>query len=223
MNTLTPEDFLAGLREAGLIAIIRGEDATASVKAALTLLDEGFRYLEISLNTTDALGVIAQVVREAPAGCFIGAGTMLTVDDVARVRDAGGSFTVTPAVAPSVADSARLRMPVVAGAMTPTEVVTAMGLGATAVKLFPASVGGPSYLKALRDPLPHVPFVPVGGVNLERVDEYFAIGAVAVGLGSPLLKDAPAGGSLSELRDRAKRFQAAVEPWLPAARQSLTP
>jgi 2-dehydro-3-deoxyphosphogluconate aldolase/(4S)-4-hydroxy-2-oxoglutarate aldolase len=222
MNTLTPENFLAGLREAGLIAIIRGEDATASVKAALTLLDEGFQYLEISLNTTDALAVIAQIVREAPSGCFVGAGTMLTVDDVARVRDAGGSFTVTPAVTPSVLESARLRMPVVAGAMTPTEVVTAMELGATAIKLFPASIGGPPYLKALRDPLPHVPFVPVGGVNLECVDEYFGIGAVAVGLGSPLLKDATAGGSLDELRDRARRFQAAVEPWLPTARRSLT-
>jgi len=208
------EQFLAGLREARLLAIIRGADGAASVASALTLLEEGFRYLEISLNTENALAVIAEVVREAPAGCFVGAGTVLTVDDVAAVRDAGGAFAVTPAVAHSVAESVRLDFPVIAGAMTPTETVSAMEQGATAIKLFPASIGGPSYLKALRDPLPAVPFVAVGGVDVEKVGEYFAVGAIAVGLGSPLLGDAPSGGSLSALRDRARAFHEASAPWL---------
>jgi 2-dehydro-3-deoxyphosphogluconate aldolase/(4S)-4-hydroxy-2-oxoglutarate aldolase len=208
------EQFLAGLTRARMLAIIRGENAAASVASALTLIEEGFRYLEVSLNTENAIDVIAEVVREAPDGVFIGAGTMLTVDDVHRVRDAGGGFAVTPAVSRSVAESARLGFPVVAGAMTPTEAVTAMELGATAIKLFPASIGGPSYLKALRDPLPSVPFVAVGGVDVAKVEEYFAVGAVAVGLGSPLLGDAPAGGSLDALRDRARAFHEAVAPWL---------
>ncbi len=209
-----PRQFLDGLIRSRLLAIIRGEDATASVKAALTLLDEGFRYLEISLNTQNALEVIATVAREAPAGSLIGAGTVLTVDDVRRVRDAGAAFAVTPAVAASVAESARLGFPVIAGALTPTETVSAMVQGATAIKLFPASIGGPGYLRALRDPLPDVPFVAVGGVGVEKVAEYFGAGAVAIGLGSPLIKDAAAGGSLDELRERARSFHAVTAPWL---------
>ncbi|MCU1425039.1 MAG: aldolase [Microbacteriaceae bacterium] len=209
--------FLHGLRSEGLIAIVRGTDAAASVRTSLALLDEGYRFLEISLTTPDALDVIAEVAREAPAGTHIGGGTMLTVDDVTRVRDVGGTFTVTPAVAASVAESARIGMPVVAGAMTPTEVVAAMVAGATAVKLFPASVGGPPYLKAVRDPLPHVPFVAVGGVDVDMVARYFEVGAIGVGLGSPLIGDAAAGGDLGALRARAKRFREAVAPWLAGA------
>lgn len=207
-------EFIDELTTRRLLAIIRGEDADASVAAALALLDEGFHLLEISLNTASALEVIARVVREAPEGARIGAGTVLSVDDVTRVRDAGGSFAVTPAVAPSVAESARLGFPVIAGALTPTECVSAMAQGAAAIKLFPASVGGPPYLKALRDPLPRVPFVAVGGVGLEQVGEYFEVGAIAVGLGSPLLGDAAAGGSLTGLRDRARRFREAAAPWV---------
>jgi 2-dehydro-3-deoxyphosphogluconate aldolase/(4S)-4-hydroxy-2-oxoglutarate aldolase len=99
---------------------------------------------------------------------------------------------------------------VIAGALTPTEVVAAVHRGATAVKLFPASIGGPSYLKALRDPLPDVPFVAVGGVDVAKAEEYFAAGAIAVGLGSPLLGDAPQGGDLGALRERARAFLAAA-------------
>ncbi len=209
-----PTEFVDQLTETRLLAIIRGADAEASVAAALALLDEGFRLLEISLNTANALEVIARVMREAPEGARIGAGTVLSIDDVKRVRDAGGSFAVTPAVAPSVAESARLGFPVVAGALTPTECVSAMEQGAAAIKLFPASIGGPPYLKALRDPLPHIPFVAVGGVGVKEMVEYFEVGAVAVGLGSPLLGDAAAGGSLTALRDRARRFHESAAPWV---------
>lgn len=206
-------DLLAGLGQARLLAIIRGTDAAASVTTALTLIEAGFRFVEISLNTDNALEVIATVSREAPDGAHIGAGTVLTVDDVHRVRDAGATYAVTPAVAESVAESARLGFPVIAGAMTPTECVSAMRQGATAVKLFPASIGGPSYLKALREPLPNTPFIAVGGIGVELVGEYLSVGAIAVGLGSPLTKDAAAGGDLDELRDRARRFHAAVDEW----------
>lgn len=208
------DEFLAALSRTRLLAIIRGESSAASVRSALTLIEEGFGYLEVSLNTENALSVIAEVVREAPAGVQIGAGTVLTVDDVHRVRDAGGTFAVTPAVSRSVAESVRVGLPVIAGALTPTECVTAMELGATAIKLFPASIGGPAYLKALRDPLPHVPFVAVGGVDVAKVDDYFLAGAAAIGLGGPLLGDAPSGGSLSALRARARAFHEAVAPWL---------
>jgi 2-dehydro-3-deoxyphosphogluconate aldolase/(4S)-4-hydroxy-2-oxoglutarate aldolase len=207
-------DLLTSLRQDRLLGIIRGTDRDASVRAALTLIDAGIRHVEVALTTTDALAVIETVAREAPADARIGAGTVLTADDVHRVRDAGASFAVTPAVVSSIAECARIGFPVLAGAMTATEVITAMEQGATAVKLFPASVGGPSYLKALRDPLPTVPLLAVGGVGLDQAAGYLAAGAVALGLGGPLVGDAGEGGSLDALRDRAARFRDTVAPWL---------
>jgi 2-dehydro-3-deoxyphosphogluconate aldolase/(4S)-4-hydroxy-2-oxoglutarate aldolase len=201
-----PGEFLEELTRERLLAIIRGTDPVAAVQAALVLLECGIRFLEVSLVTTDALNVIAEVARRAPDGCLIGAGTVLTREDVAHAQEAGARFMVTPAVTESVAESVSRGIPVLAGAFTPTEVVMAMGLGATAVKLFPSATGGPAYLRALRDPLPGVPFVPVGGVNADFAAEYFAAGAVAVGIGSPLVGDAARGGDLDALRARAAEF-----------------
>lgn len=153
-NTLTPELLLAGIQESRLVAIVRGTDGAAAAKAALAAMEEGFRYVEIALTTPRALEAIREVRAAAPAGCFVGAGTVLTAQDVARVAEAGGQFMVTPSLAESIAESARLALPVLAGALTPSEAHEAMNRGATAVKLFPASIGGPGYLKALRDPFP---------------------------------------------------------------------
>jgi len=201
-------DFLTGLTRERLLVIIRGTDPEAAIRAALTLLGSGIRFLEVSLVTTDALRVIAEVARLAPDGCVIGAGTVLTRDHVARAAEAGAQFMVTPALTESVAESAAGGIPVLAGALTPTEVLRAMDLGATAVKLFPSSVGGPAYLRALRDPLPDIPFVPVGGVDADRAADFLAAGAVAVGIGSPLVGDAIRGGDLGALRARAAAFLA---------------
>jgi 2-dehydro-3-deoxyphosphogluconate aldolase/(4S)-4-hydroxy-2-oxoglutarate aldolase len=134
----------------------------------------------------------------------------VTADDADRAADAGAAFLVTPGFGPGVPRGAELGLPVLAGGFTATEAITAMANGATAVKLFPAATGGPGYLRALRDPLPHVPFVPVGGVDVGEVAPYLQAGAVAVGVGSPLLRDAARGGDLDELRERALRFLAAV-------------
>jgi 2-dehydro-3-deoxyphosphogluconate aldolase/(4S)-4-hydroxy-2-oxoglutarate aldolase len=100
----------------------------------------------------------------------------------------------------------------VAGALTPTEVVGVLAAGAVAVKLFPASVGGIQYLRALRDPFPATPFVPVGGVDEDAARGYLAAGAVAVGVGSPLLGDAGSGGSIAGLRERARRYLSITGP-----------
>lgn len=208
MVTPVHPDFLSELTSARLLAIVRGSDPDAAIAASVALVDSGIRFLEISLVSADAGRVIQEVRRLSGDRCLIGAGTVLTRDDVARSVDAGAQFIVTPAVAESVSDAAERGLPVLAGALTPTEVVTAMGLGATAVKLFPAASGGPAYLRALREPLPKVPFVPVGGVDVARAREYFAGGAVAVGLGSPLLGDAVRGGDLALLRARAAEFLA---------------
>ncbi len=207
-NTLTPESLLAGIRQTRLVAIVRGTQGQAAAKAALAAMEEGFRYVEIALTTPGAVQAIREVRAAAPAGCFVGAGTVLTVQDVDNVSAAGGQFMVTPSLAPSIEESARRGIPILAGALTPSEALEAMNRGATAVKLFPASIGGPGYLKALRDPFPDIPFVAVGGVGLEEAAGYWEVGAIAVGLGGPLFGDAGSGGELAPVRERARAFVA---------------
>ena len=146
-----------------ILAIVRGSDPEAAIRTAVTLMECGIRILEVSLVTADALRVISEIVKVAPDGCLIGAGTVLSRSEVAAAAKAGARFMVTPALADSVAESVALGIPVLAGAFTPSEVVRALDLGADVVKLFPMSLGGPAYLRALRGPFPTVPFVPVGG------------------------------------------------------------
>ncbi|WP_205863328.1 bifunctional 4-hydroxy-2-oxoglutarate aldolase/2-dehydro-3-deoxy-phosphogluconate aldolase [Planosporangium thailandense] len=204
-------DFVAELTAARMLAIIRGTDTGAAVAAGRTLLASGVRIVEVALTTPGALRAIEAIRSDAPVGSLIGAGTVLTVADVADVAAAGAQFVVTPAVVDSIPEAARRGLPVAAGALTPTEAHTAVGLGASVVKLFPASLGGPAYLKALRDPFPDVPFVAVGGVGLDHLRAYLDAGAIAVGVGGPLVGDAASGGSLEDLRARAQAYVAAAQ------------
>ncbi|MFC4223301.1 bifunctional 4-hydroxy-2-oxoglutarate aldolase/2-dehydro-3-deoxy-phosphogluconate aldolase [Lysinibacter cavernae] len=199
------------LNQHRLVAIVRGTDADASIAASLTLLEAGLRVLEIAITTPDALRVIETVAKQAPADAWIGAGTVLEPEQVVSVREAGARFIVTPAVTRSIAFAAERGIPSLCGAYTATEALDAMDRGASAVKLFPAFVGGPKYLTALREPLPNIPFIPVGGVGADQVAEYFERGAVALGLGGPLLGDAAKGGDLEALRARATAFIAAEQ------------
>lgn len=200
-------DFRQELRRAGLVAIVRGSDPGAALRSVVTLAEEGVRLIEVSLTTPEACDVIDKARHETGASALIGAGTVVTRDDALRARDAGAGWMVTPALDKGFEQAVALGVPVLAGALTPTEAVAATRSGACAVKLFPASLGGPGYLRALRDPLPEVPFVPVGGVDAGLAQDYFAAGAVAVGVGSPLVGDAPSGGDLAALRDRARAFR----------------
>ncbi|WP_431939011.1 bifunctional 4-hydroxy-2-oxoglutarate aldolase/2-dehydro-3-deoxy-phosphogluconate aldolase [Nocardia grenadensis] len=202
--------LLDDLREHRLLGIIRGTDAAASIDTALALADEGVRLFEVSLTSADALRVIEEIATRLDGRIQLGAGTVLTPDQVLRVREAGATYVVTPAVAPSVPAAIERGIPVLCGALTPTEIVTAVGLGVDAVKIFPASAMGPGYFKDLRAPFPAVPLVPVGGVRADTVPAYLANGAIAVGVASPLCGDAPDGGDLNALRVRARSFLAAV-------------
>ncbi|WP_258229246.1 bifunctional 4-hydroxy-2-oxoglutarate aldolase/2-dehydro-3-deoxy-phosphogluconate aldolase [Arthrobacter sp. HMWF013] len=203
---VTPGGLLAGIRESRLVGIVRGTDGAAGARAALAAMEEGFRFVEIALTTPGALAAIREVRAAAPAGCYVGAGTVMTVQDVDNVVEAGGQFMVTPSLAESIRESAGRGIPVLAGALTPSEAYEAMNRGATAVKLFPASIGGPGYLKALRDPFPAIPFIAVGGVGLDEAAGYWEAGAIAVGLGGPLFGDAGSGGDLAPMRGRARSF-----------------
>lgn len=205
------DTFVAGLAAARVVGIVRGASAAASTQTALALFAEGFRFVEVSLTTKDALEVIRATRERAPAGCSIGAGTVLTAQDAADVAAYGGQFIVTPAVTPSIEVGVRLGLPVVAGALSPTEAWLAMQSGAEVVKLFPASLGGPGYLKSLRDPLPGIPFLAVGGVGLSDVAAYLEAGAVGVGVGGPLVGDAADGGDLVALRERARSYLTAAQ------------
>jgi 2-dehydro-3-deoxyphosphogluconate aldolase/(4S)-4-hydroxy-2-oxoglutarate aldolase len=205
--------LLAALRARRILGIIRGRDPDASVRAAVALAEEGVDLLEVSFTGTDAAAVIARVRAELGPGFRLGAGTVLRAADADAAAAAGASFAVTPALGEGVTRAIELGMPVVAGALTPTELWQAHLLGATAVKIFPAAPHGPGYVRALLDPFPDVPLVPVGGVGAEQAVEYLTAGAVAVGIGSPLAGDAPHGGDLTALRERARRFREVVAPW----------
>ena len=203
-------DFAGALRAQRLLAIVRGTDPAAAARTVLTLAGEGVGLVEVSMTTPGALDVIAHARSELGTETRLGAGTVITAEDADRAADAGADFVVTPAIVPGLRRAAERGLPLLAGALTPTEIVAAAQAGAAAVKLFPASLGGPRYLRALLDPFPSTALVPVGGVDAGAARDYLAAGAVAVGVGSPLIGDAASGGSLDDLRARARRFLAAV-------------
>lgn len=205
-------DVLAELRSAKLLAIIRGTSAEAATAAGIALMDVGVRFIEVSLTTPEGPAVIAELARASNGRTRIGAGTVLTRADVDASVEAGATFLLTPAIAESLPYAVELGVPIISGVYTPSEVVSAMGQGATAVKLFPAATGGPAYLKALRDPFPGVPFLPVGGVDAAIAEQYLALGAAAVGVGGPLIGDAASGGDLDALRSRAREFLHRLAP-----------
>ncbi|MEQ6022822.1 bifunctional 4-hydroxy-2-oxoglutarate aldolase/2-dehydro-3-deoxy-phosphogluconate aldolase [Streptomyces salinarius] len=204
-------DLRATLAAHRLVAIVRGDDADAALRTVLTLAEEGLELIEVSLTGKDALRVVERARAALGPDRPLGAGTVLTADDAVAAHRAGADFAVTPGLGEGVVAARELGMPVLAGVMTPTDVITARTLGAAALKIFPAAqAGGPAYVKALRGPFPHETLVPVGGVDEAAARAYLAAGATAVGVGSPLIGDAADGGSLDALRTRARAFRAAV-------------
>ncbi|ARH91028.1 MULTISPECIES: bifunctional 4-hydroxy-2-oxoglutarate aldolase/2-dehydro-3-deoxy-phosphogluconate aldolase [Streptomyces] len=201
-------DFSEALRTERLVAIIRGRDAEASFRTVMALAEAGLPLIEVSLSGKDALKVIRRARAELGDAAWLGAGTVLTGDDARRAAEAGANLIVTPGLGAGLEESVRQGLPTLAGVMTPSEVIAAEALGVSALKLFPASAGGPGYLEALRGPFPELPFVPVGGVDAGLAQAYFEAGAVAVGVGSPLVGDAADGGDLDGLRKRAAEFRA---------------
>ncbi len=200
-------DFPAVLRARRLVAIVRGSDPDASFRTVMTLAESGVPLIEVSLSGADALGVLRRARAELGADAWLGAGTVLTAEDARAAADAGANLIVTPGLGAGVDEAVRRGLPVLGGVLTPTDVIAAQATGVTALKVFPASaMGGPAYLKALRGPFPRTPFVPVGGVDAAAAEAYLALGAVAVGVGSPLIGDAADGGDLDALRARAAEF-----------------
>lgn len=197
------ESFIERLRETGVVAVIRAASAEAAVGLSRALVRGGVTGIEITFSTPGAAEAIAQTRKELPEA-LVGAGTVLNQDQLDAACRAGASFLVSPHTDEALLVAAKERgVPFLAGALTPTEVVNAFRAGATCVKLFPGSAVGPSYLKALRAPLPHIPLMPTGGVDEKNLGEWLAAGAVAVGMGGNL-----ATGSSEQVEAAARRIHA---------------
>ena len=205
-------DTLSQLRDAGVVAVLRAPDGNGALRAVDALLAGGIRAIEITYTTPDAGMVIASLARRGNTGIVLGAGTVLTPRQATDAATAGAQFIVTPGTSRVLAEAVVATGAVaVLGALTPSEVIEVHAMGADVVKIFPASVGGPGYLKALRGPMPDVALMPTGGVTTDNVGEWFDAGALCVGAGGELCSTAMiAGAQWDEIELRAAAFAAAV-------------
>jgi 2-dehydro-3-deoxyphosphogluconate aldolase/(4S)-4-hydroxy-2-oxoglutarate aldolase len=209
------------LRRGRVVAILRGTNGQHLRATAQTLVQTGIRCLEVTMNTPGALETVRALRAElSPDEACLGVGTVRTVAQVDQARAAGASFVVSPGTNASVGRrAAELGLRWYPGAATATEVETAWELGATAVKIFPAgSLGGPGFLRALRGPLDDVPLIPTGGVGVADVEPYLFAGALALGMGSPLIGTALDDRDLASLTIRAREVVASVTTWAEASR-----
>lgn len=210
----TPVHWLAELAQAKAIAVIRHDHPDMAIAMAHSAAQGGMTFIEITWNTAQAASVISQLRRDLPH-CGIGTGTILTPQDLQRAIAAGAQFFFTPHVAPALITQAKTaKVPLVAGCFSPTEIVTAWQLGATAVKIFPAqSLGGPAYIRNLQGPLGNIPMVPTGGVSLANCQDFLDSGAIAVGIASDLFpRELVAAQNWHRITQRIREFQTRLRP-----------
>lgn len=204
--------ILDEVRAAGVLAVLRAPSAQAAHTAIDALVRGGISGIEVTYSTPDAAQVIADTRARHGAALYVGAGTVTNASQAQEAAEAGAEFLVSPGTVPELS-AAMLRTGklVMTGALTPSEVMTASAGGTHVVKIFPASLGGPSYLGALRAPFPDVPLMPTGGVNPDNLAAWFAAGAVAVGAGGDLVPgSALASGNVEEITRRAQLFANAL-------------
>ena len=207
------ETDLQRVLDGGIVAIIRAPSGEQLVSVARALNEGGIDVIEVTLTVPGALDVIAAIRSDLGDRILLGVGTVLDAESARAALLAGAEFIVSPTVNLDVIRMCRrydkLVMP---GAFTPTEVLTAWEAGADLVKIFPANIGGPDHLSALRGPLPQIRLLPTGGVNLETLPSFVAAGACAVGLGSSLVeKHAVLEGDMDRIRDLASQYVALMQ------------
>ncbi|PRA78958.1 bifunctional 4-hydroxy-2-oxoglutarate aldolase/2-dehydro-3-deoxy-phosphogluconate aldolase [Microbacterium sp. MYb66] len=205
-------DRLDRARTTGILAVLRAPSPELALEASEAIIRGGVTGIEVTFSTPDAPAVIRELIARHGDAAYIGAGTVTNAAQAAQAADAGAEFLVSPGTLPDLTrtmlDTGRV---VMTGAMTPTEVMSALELGVDVVKIFPASLGGPSYLGALRGPFPDAPLMPTGGVSPENLSAWFAAGAVAVGAGGDLANGASIKASdWADLEQRAARFTQAL-------------
>jgi 2-dehydro-3-deoxyphosphogluconate aldolase/(4S)-4-hydroxy-2-oxoglutarate aldolase len=202
---VTGDELRAELAERGIVAVLRAASAERAVAAARALAEGGVPAIEVTFSVPDAPAAITELAIDE--SLLIGAGTVLSADQVDAAVRAGARFVVSPNLDDEVLDAAeRSGVPALPGVLTPTEVARA-ARRCSLLKLFPASLGGPALLAALREPFPGVAFVPTGGVTADNLGDWLRAGAVAVGAGGDLCpRTAIDSGDADALRARARRY-----------------
>jgi len=195
----------------GVISVMRTESSTQLLQVAEAICKGGIHCVEITMTTPGALRAI-EVASEKLTGVLVGAGTVLDATTARQAILAGAKFLVTPTVELDVIETARrYGIIVIPGAMTPTEILTAWEAGADMVKVFPASILGSGYLKAIRGPLPQIPLVPTGGITADNAGKFIHAGAAMVCAGGWLVdKEAVANGRYEVITERARQLVDAV-------------
>jgi 2-dehydro-3-deoxyphosphogluconate aldolase / (4S)-4-hydroxy-2-oxoglutarate aldolase len=199
----------------GIVPVVRASSSAEARMAAEAVCKGGIPIVEITMTVPGAVEVIRELAKHfSPDELLVGAGTVLNPEQAQRCLDAGAQFLVSPGFnAKTVALAAAERRLIMAGALTPTEVIAAWEAGSDFVKVFPAgNVGGPKYIKALKGPLPDVPLIPTGGVNLQTASEFLEAGAAALGIGGELVHPGHLkSGNTEAIVDAAKKFVAIVK------------
>jgi 2-dehydro-3-deoxyphosphogluconate aldolase/(4S)-4-hydroxy-2-oxoglutarate aldolase len=212
--SMSKEQVRQKIVDVAIVPVVRATSARKAIAASEALAAGGISIVEITMTVPGALEVISQLVKTSAGDVLIGAGTVLDSETARRCFDAGAEFLVTPGLDVETVNAAMSAGKLImAGALTPTEVITAWKAGADFVKVFPASaVGGASYLKALRGPLPQVPLVPTGGVNLQTAADFLRAGAAALGIGGELVSTAALNsGDTHQITELAKKYLAIVQ------------
>ncbi len=212
------QSWLTRLQQHRLIAVIRASEQSLGWQMAQAVAIGGLSLIEITWNSDRAPELISQLRSELP-NCMIGTGTLLNLEQLQQAVEAGAQFLFTPHVNLTlIAAAVKAGVPIVPGALTPTEIVTAWEAGASGVKVFPIqAVGGASYVKALQGPLGHIPLIPTGGVTRENAHEFIQAGAIAVGLAGDLFpKSLVATQDWKAITQRARTLKeqlAALRKW----------
>jgi 2-dehydro-3-deoxyphosphogluconate aldolase/(4S)-4-hydroxy-2-oxoglutarate aldolase len=200
--------------EIGIIPVVRASSPAEARMAAEAVCEGGIPIVEITMTVPGAVEVIRELAKNTASGVLIGAGTVLNVEAARRCLDAGAQFLVSPGLnLQTVEFAVREGKLIMAGALTPTEVMAAWEAGADFVKVFPCGqVGGAKYIKALRGPFPQIPLVPTGGVNLNTAAEFIEAGAAALGIGGELVQaDALKANKPEIIVENARKFLATVK------------
>jgi len=201
------------IREIGIVPVVRATSSAEAFEAVEAIRAGGIPILEITLTVPGAIQIIAELSRKIGDAALIGAGTVLDAESARSCIDAGARFIVSPSLdLPTIDLCRRLDVPVFAGALTPTEIVTAWKAGADAVKIFPANaVGGATYLKSIKAPLPQIQLLPTGGVSLSNAADFIQAGAFALGVGADLVDlGAIRRGEAATITNKARQYVAAV-------------
>jgi len=206
------DQVMARIEAAGAVAVIRLHDETGLVKVAEALLSGGLDCIEFTMTTPGALQVMEQVTQQFGDRILLGAGTVLDAEMADAALLAGARFVVGPNLSIPVIELCHRRgVVVVPGTFTPTEIYAAWRAGADMIKVFPAYIGGPRYIRAILAPLPQVKLMPTGGVTLQNAADFVRAGAVAVGLGSALVDEAAVQeGRFEVLTERSAQLVAAI-------------